>query len=54
MVVPAMQWLVHCAATLRSWVLDWVEISVSVALLAHSAVMSRPGFYFVEGEAARE
>jgi len=31
-----------------------VENSVSVVLPAHSAVMSRPGLYFVEDKTARE
>ena len=32
----------------------YVENSVSVVLPAHSAVMSRPGLYFVEDKTARE
>jgi len=32
----------------------YMENSVSTARPAHSAVMSRPGLYLVEGKAARE
>ena len=55
-VAPVMQWLAHVElpGSIPGQGEICMENSVSTALPAHSAVMSRPGVLLVEGKATRE